>query len=489
MELRDYQKDTITELRKALASGKRRPVVQAPTGSGKTIIAAEIVNMARNKGKRVIFAVPFLSLINQTIDRFMQNGIFDVGVMQGQHELTDPSKPVQVCSIQTLARRDIPKADLVIIDECHSRYRFLDSWMIDPDWADVPFIGLTATPWAKGMGAEGRWDDLIVCTTTSELIEQGTLSDFKVYAPSHPDLTGVQIQAGDYKIDQLGAAMDKSALVADIVNTWLARGEDRPTVAFCVNRLHAKHVQQEFVKAGVSAAYMDAFTDIEERDTIVRQFGQGDVRIICNVGVLTTGFDADVRCIILARPTKSEILYTQMIGRGLRTAEGKLNCLILDHSDTTLKLGFVTDIHHDELDDGKSAKKAAVKPEVLPKECPQCSFLRPPKTSQCPACGFKPEPKNKIECDDGELVELKRGQKVSRSLSVEDKKLFYAELSRHAYLRGYKSGWAYHAYKERFGVGPASSFPSTASVSIRTETQNWITYRNIRQSKSKGPKK
>ena len=246
MELRDYQKLTIEKLRQSLSSGKRRPVVQAPTGAGKTVIAAEIVNMARNRGKKVIFTVPFLSLINQTVDRFVQNGIFDVGVMQGQHELTDSSQPVQVCSVQTLARRKIPKADLVIVDEAHISFKLYDQWMNDPDWADVPFVGLTATPWTKGMGAEGRWDDLIVCTTTAQLIEQGTLSDFKVYAPAHPDLSGVQIQAGDYKLDQLATAMDKATLVADIVRTWMDKADNRPTVAFCVNRIHAKHIQQKW---------------------------------------------------------------------------------------------------------------------------------------------------------------------------------------------------------------------------------------------------
>ena len=118
MELRDYQQRAIDELRQALGTGKRRPVVQSPTGSGKTVIAAAIVNMARNKGKRVLFCVPAISLIDQTVERFRQNGIFEIGVMQGQHEMTDYEQPVQVCSVQTLARRTIPAADLVIIDEC-----------------------------------------------------------------------------------------------------------------------------------------------------------------------------------------------------------------------------------------------------------------------------------------------------------------------------------------------------------------------------------
>ena len=90
---------------------------------------------------------------------------------------------------------------------------------------------------------------------------------------------------------------------------------------------------------------------------IGRRLREGQIKVVCNVYCLTTGVDWDVRCIILARPTKSEILYTQIIGRGLRTAEGKTDCLVLDHSDTTLRLGFVTDIHHETLDDGSSAQR------------------------------------------------------------------------------------------------------------------------------------
>ena len=327
MELRDYQQTAIDRLKDALLKGAKRPVVQAPTGAGKTVIAAAIVNMARQKDKRVLFCVPALSLIDQTVERFRSSAIFDVGVIQGQHELTDGTQPVQVCSIQTLARRSIPKVDLVIVDECHVMFKLYDTWMNDPNWKSVPFVGLTATPWAKGMGAPGRWDKLIIGTTTEELINLKHLSDFKCYAPAHPDLSGVKTKLGDYELKGLGEAMDKNALVADIVSTWLERGEGRPTICFAVNRVHAKHIELQFKEAGVAVEYMDAFTDLEERAAIVGRFATGETKVICNVGVLTTGFDADVRCIILARPTKSEILYTQMIGRGLRTAKGKDHCL------------------------------------------------------------------------------------------------------------------------------------------------------------------
>jgi hypothetical protein len=642
------------------------------------------------------------------------------------------------------------------------------------------------------MGAPGRWDHLIIGSTLQELIELGHLSDFRVYAPAHPDLAGIKTVAGDYDLKGLGQAMDKAPLVADIVTTWLERGENRSTICFAVNRVHAKHIQTQFVEAGVKAEYMDAYTDLEDRADIVRRFGNGDVQVICNVGVLTTGFDADVRCIILARPTKSEILYVQMIGRGLRTADGKAdcllrgtkiltnkgevniedvtldhrlwdgvqwvshsgaicrgvqpvmqyngliatpdhrvmtddgwktleeaargrfgiaitgfderairfspdhfenyirfcsspscqghvhemraisyglvsqhseetqnsglsalqwqkvrqcaemviskvssatgqvseyallilrkiwgswnpvqiqftercgplglgkfggsgslnaigqdrqqwslragkssldgccgeheqypqkqrceaevhfvsgelpssevcgfypesvyphrhdrsansgamdaaieqaegevwdilnagplqrftangrlvhNCLVLDHSDTTLRLGFVTDIGTTKLHDGTANRQATEKQAPLPKECPACAFLKPPKARKCPACGFEPVAKVEVNNADGELQELTRNGKVkAEKFTMEQKQDWYRQLILHANLRGYKPGWAYWAYKDKFKVGPDHSLDARPAVSMSYDVQNWITARNIRKAKAK----
>lgn len=484
MDLRDYQDGAISSLRRSLLAGKKRPVVMAPTGAGKTIIAASIIRMAREKGSKVIFCVPMLSLIDQTVKRFQEHGIWDIGVIQGFHEMTDWRQPVQVCSIQTLMRRQLPEADLVIVDECHVMFKFLGEWANYESWKNIPFVGLSATPWQKGMGK--IWDDLIIATTTQQLIDLGHLSDFKVFAPAHPDLSGVKTVAGDYDIKGLGEAMDKGALVADIVTTWLEQAENRPTVCFAVNRVHAKNIQKQFEAAGIKTAYMDAYTKIDERNEIVRDFEAGNVKVICNVGVLTTGFDSDVRCIVLARPTKSEILYVQMIGRGLRTAEGKDHCLVLDHSDTTLRLGFVTDIHHTELDDGSKRSNRKEKTTPLPKECSKCSFLKPPKTRQCPNCGFVAEAVSRVETMNGELYELTREKTLKpKDWTIEQKQAFYSELLCYAHLRGYKRGWAYHAYKQRMGVGPANVLHEKPSLHLSEKTEAWIRHYHIAKAKQR----
>jgi DNA repair protein RadD len=319
------------------------------------------------------------------------------------------------------------------------------------------------------------------------LIDAGYLSKFRVFAPSSPDLTGVRTVAGDYHEGDLSEAMDKSALVADVVRTWLDRGEGRPTLCFAVNRVHAKHLQQKFIEAGVAAGYVDAYSNADERKEIARQFHAGEIRIVCNVGVLTTGIDWDVRCIILARPTKSEILFVQMIGRGLRTADGKADCLVLDHSDTHTRLGFVTDIHHDDLDDGKPRPKAEPKTtEKLPKPCPKCTFLRPPKMLACPSCGFKPEPQCKVVNEDGELVEFS-SRNAAKQTTQQERIIFHAELRHIADKRSYNPRWAAMQYKTKFGSFPPWAWNERPTCTPSASTLSWVKSRQIAYAKRRGP--
>lgn len=479
-ELRDYQTGIINLLRQSLMAGRRRPVVQAPTGAGKTLVAANVIRMAREKKRRVFFTVPAISLINQTVERFWAEGIREIGVIQANHEMTDPNQPIQVCSVQTLARRERAwDPDLVIVDEAHLQFKSILKWMGEA--TNIPFVGLTATPWAKGMGK--HWDDLIVGITTAELIEKGYLSDFKVFAPTHPDMAGVRTVAGDYNEKDLSRVMNTAPLTADIVSTWLEKGRHRPTLCFCVDRLHAKHVQEEFGKAGIRSGYLDALSTLDERKDVERRFASGDLEVVCNVGVLTTGVDWDVRCIILARPTKSEMLYVQIIGRGLRLGHGKDHCLILDHSDTSLRLGFVTDIHHDSLDNGEGKPTRKSEPP-LPKECQGCGALKPPRMLQCPYCGHVPELKNRIEVAEGRLDEITRDKKrVKAAPTFAEKEQFYRELLHYAATMGYKSGWAFHAYRDKFEVKPHTQFRDSP-IPVSPGTASWIKHRQIARAKA-----
>jgi superfamily II DNA or RNA helicase len=460
-------------------------MLQAPTGAGKTVLAASIIESALSKGRRVIFTVPAISLVDQTVREFYAEGIRDVGVIQADHPRTDPSRPVQIASIQTLRRRHIPQADLVLIDEAHRNDKLIEDWMTRDEWLSVPFIGLSATPWTKGLGR--LYDRLVIAATTQELIDAGYLSPFRCFAPSKPDLSKVRTVAGDFHEGDLAQVMNDKTLTADIVSTWLAKGEGRPTLCFAVDLAHAKTLQAQFLASGVTCGYLDGRSTPEEREAVRKAFASGEYRVVCNVGVLTTGVDWDVRCVILARPTKSEILFTQIIGRGLRMAPGKDDCLILDHSDTTLRLGFVTDIHHAKLDDGtlSATAKAVEKPPAKPKECPSCHYVRAPGVSSCPSCGHVAETVSRVETVDGELTDMTAARKANK-LGWAEKISFIAQLKAYQVETGKASGWVAHKYRAKFGCWPNDPRVGGArpAGTVSPEVRSWIKSQSIRYAKA-----
>jgi superfamily II DNA or RNA helicase len=293
---------------------------------------------------------------------------------------------------------------------------------------------------------------------------------------------------GDFHEGELADAMDRAVVTGDIVETWIKRGEGRPTFCFCVNRRHAQHVAERFLEAGIAAEYMDGETPREDREAIFNRFRSGQIRIICNVGVLTTGIDLDVRCIVDAKPTKSRILFVQTIGRGLRTAPGKDHLLILDHAGNHLRLGMVTEIGQNHLDDG-SARQADVdrgrEPvELLPKLCEECKAVVPARARSCPSCGGEIHAKTDIEAVEGELVEFGARRSGKRGVEVFEKKRFYAELLGYAERRGFKRGWAFHKFEERYGHQPAGY--EHVSMEPSLATMNWIKSRQIAFAKARG---
>jgi superfamily II DNA or RNA helicase len=481
--LRPRQEQALAALRASIGSGCKRIVMQAPTGFGKTRLSAEIVSRAQDRGNRVIFTVPALTLVDQTVQMFYDQGIRDIGVMQANHEMTDPTRSVQVASVQTMMRRNFAVSDVVIIDEVHRWFAFYEDLLSREEMADVPVIGLSATPWTKGLG---KWfEKLVVAGTVKDGIEEGWLSKYRAFAPIVPNLRGVRVKMGDYVTSDLSKVMDLAPLTGSIVDTWRLYGQGRPTFCFAVDRAHAKHLQSQFDEIGVSTGYVDAFTPREEREQIRRQFENDEIEIVFNVGVLTTGVDWDVRCIILARPTKSEMLYVQMIGRGLRTTppgkEEKDHLLILDHTGTSLKLGLVDDIHHDELNDGtKPMSESKGKPTPLPKECPKCHFLKPPKIHVCPACGFKPTKHSKIEPATGSLVEITSRKNATEAF----KRDWYAMFLGEAQRKGYKDGWVFHKYREAFREEPPHHYRSLRPKTPDEEMLSWLLSQKIRYFKS-----
>lgn len=475
---RPHQTDTIEKLKQSIISGHKRPIIQLPTGAGKTLIAAMIIEGALKKGNNVMFVVPAISLIDQTVQAFWNEDIRDIGIIQASHPMTNWMASVQVASIQTLMRRELPDVQLVIIDECHKDFKFIRQWMAREEWKNIIFVGLSATPWTKGLGK--HYDDLIIGETTQGLIDKKLLVPFRVFAPAHPDLSNVKKVAGDYHEGQLADVMGDKKLVANVVSTWLSKGENRPTFCFAVDCAHAQKLQKEFQESGVNCGYIDAYTPQIERGQLKKSFESGELQVICSVGTMIVGVDWDCRCLIWARPTQSTMLYVQGTGRGLRIKDGKQDCLILDHSDNALRLGFVTDIQVDKLDIGKKSDAEKQKRKIpLPKECPSCTYLKPPKVHKCPSCGFEPTKQSDISEGTGELQEVKG----KRKYTMQEKQKWYSGLLYISKERGYSKGWASHTYREKFSVWPNSL--SEVSIYPDVEVSHFVTAKLIRFKKQK----
>lgn len=479
MQLRDYQHRAINDLAIAFRGGAHAVILMAPTGSGKTAISIEIIRRALAKGKRVMFMVDKLDLLDQTSAVLDHHGIAH-GVIQGDHWRVEPHQPVQVASTQTIARREHkPDVDLVIIDEAHTLFQA----QIDliQAWNRIPFIGLSATPFTQGLGK--FYDSLIVVETAQGLIDLGYLCDFVAYGPPPPNLNGVKTIGDDYNQGQLAERVNTRTVIGDVVRTWLARGEDRQTICFAINIAHSKAIVDEFMANGVKAAHIDAYTDREERRDIIARFKAGDLKLLSSVDVLTKGFDyPGASCLIMARPTKSLIVHIQQIGRILRAAEGKRNAIILDHGGNMERLGFPTDalpavLCNGEKKDSDSESKEAK--EKLPKPCPKCFFVRPAGVHECPQCGFAPEAAHHVVSTNDKLVKIER-------VPIGEKEDWYRQLLHFARTHGYQDGWAAHKYRDKFGVWPAKK-TGMHPMETGEEVRNWITHTQIKRAKTPPP--
>ncbi|MBJ9353575.1 DEAD/DEAH box helicase [Citrobacter koseri] len=470
-----------------------------PTGSGKTGLAAFVAAGLVSRGMRVLFVAPYTILINQTAQRFAQYGLPEdqISFIWRDHPNYDPNLQIQIASADTLIRRDFPQnIDLLIIDEAHLRKRrILKEIERLTSETKTKVIGLSGTPFSPFLGR--YYQRLIKPTTIGELIQRGDLSNYEFYAPTKPDLQGVKTKnsaeyGADYDETQLAEIMCGSDLVGDIVDNWLRNGRDLPTVAFCVNKAHANYVTMQFNKAGVNAEVMVAETPHEERQLMIHRFETGATKIIVSVGVLVAGFDSDVRCVIYARPTKSEIRWLQALGRGLRTAPGKDACLIFDHSGTVHRLGFPDAIEYNDLpskNDGmkeSATRTAEDREEKLPKECPECHFMKPAGVYVCPKCGFKPLVGEDVETDtQRNIKKLKKGGKVYTRADRQSwwSQLKFYQRQRTSMGKPISDGWCAHTFREKFGDWPngLSDFP----MEITPEVSNYIRHKLIRFAKGK----
>jgi superfamily II DNA or RNA helicase len=499
IELLAFQHEVVGAIEAAIAAGIKRIIVVAATGAGKTIIASEFIK--RNPMRTVLFLAHRDELLIQARDKLKRFDVTAGIIKAGRDKDQRPQALVQIAGMQTLYwrcvrtnRMELPAADIVFVDECH-HVRAMTYQKIISAYPDAIIIGLTATPTrGDGRGLGNVFQTMIEAPTVAELIKLGLLVPAKIFTTPAPDLSGVRVMStGDYNTDELSQKMDP--LVGDVIEHWMKHSQRRRTVCFAVDVRHSVHLTDEFGKLGVRAEHLDSNTSQAEREAILGRLASGEAEVVCNVGVLTEGFDCcDIGCIDLARPTRSLGLFRQMVGRGLRAAPetGKTDCIILDHSGGVHRHGRPDDVIEWTLDTDKRAinvtheariaKTGSSDPFV---ECKSCGHLRM-KGAPCDNCGWEPKPPARaVEYIDGDLVPLGETNKPTET----DRITFYCELRGHQRTARKKDGSPYHPkwaacqFKDKFKSWPPFSWNNFAPLEPSDATRRWIKHRQIAYAK------
>lgn len=429
--LRDYQEDIIDRARHSMRRN-RRVLLQAPTGAGKTALASFMAGETSSKGQQVWFICHRAELVLQTSLTFRRFGI-DHGFIAAGYPMNQRAG-VQICSIDTLKNRllQLPPPKLAIIDECHhcgaAGWARVVNWLTE-NGAFV--IGLSATPKRlDGTGLDAHFDDMILGPAVRWLMDNGHLSDYRMFCPDIPDMKGVRKAMGDFAKGETAEKMDKPKLTGNIINHWRKYANGMKTVGFAVNIAHSQHLTRAFIDAGIRAAHLDGGTDKAERKRIIQAYANDELDVIFNVSLFGEGFDLSaiaqtdvtIDCLIDAQPTQSLSLVLQKDGRVLRPSPGK-TAVILDHAGNALRHGFPDDEREWTLDGDANGSKSSTSdgppPPVICKGC--FNAIRRPLPPTCPHCKKELQAEAKeIEVAEGELKEM--DEKAKESLRAKMKR-------------------------------------------------------------------
>lgn len=481
---RDYQDRAIQEARRILARGVKRFIFQAPTGSGKTIIAAILVKRMIERGKRVIFAAHRRELILQPYKKFTEDaGIpaSEVGVIKADlKKLRNPGAAIQIVSIQSVYGRALPPTDVVIIDECHLARSASYDWLVK-QFPDAYIIGLTATPCRLDNRSLGEvFEEIVVVAQPTELYRAGYIVKprmFTVEESKLPDLSGLHHRGGDFREDELNERVMKTVIMGSIVEKWGEKARGLRSMACCVSIMHSKAVCSMLNAAGIRARHIDGSTPGDERKRSLDDLEAGLYDVLCQVGLWIEGLDMPaLKCLIQARPTESLVIHLQSFGRIVRPWND-VTPVMLDHAGNVMRLWPPptwdrTYSLHDE-------KPRAERGDRGPRACKACgAIIDEQGLVRCPVCGAELSKRREVQHDESvDLVELDDSRPSEESLRISE----FKKLWRVAHRDGFDEWWVMRRYAEKYGDAPPKTWKAPEREKVeytqdqkRASVRGWI---------------
>lgn len=468
MNLRDYQLTAIEKIRFARREGVKRILLQLPTGGGKSAIGCHLLYGALARGRRGLVIAHRQELISQFHVALKRDWSIDAGVIRSGDSRANPAAACQLASLQTLVRRDLPFADLVLIDEAH-RAPAESYQQILQQYPDAFVVGLTATPSRlDGKPLRETWDRIVVGATYSELIAyRGQSGERAIVRPEMwrgkklPDLAKIKTVAGEYSGAELGQAM--GLIVGDVVESWKQHARGRATVAFATSIEHSIELAAKLREAGARSRHIDGRSSDDDRWQALVDLETGKLDVICNVDVLSEGWDQPrVKCLLDCAPTMSLVKFLQRAGRILRPFEGQTP-VICDHAGNIERHGYP----HEDREWSLDGEARRISGSTL-RVCGQC-FAYVDRLP-CEHCGYAApageRKSRRVKQVDGVLEKIDDNIAAEKAAAKDPARLFFELNSARARKMGFKPGWVSVQYKNRYGHWPPRSWDQELKASF-----------------------
>jgi len=464
-KLRDYQIETIKELRNGFRKGHKRQVLCLPTGAGKTVVFSSMISDAIKKGTRTLVVTDRVELFDQTFKAIEKTGTIRPELIAAGAQNIDQKHQLHVAMVETLSRRlkSLPelKPDLIVIDEAHKG----NFTKILKAFEDSFVIGATATPVGKHFPK--FYTNIIDPIDIPDLVEKDFLSPCHAFQ-MQDDFSDLVTRRGEFTESSMMMHYDKPKLYSGVVDEYKKRAKDKKTLVFNCNIEHAEKMNYEFRLAGITSEVITSKTNKADRVRILKAFSDGLIPVLNNCGILTTGYDEpSIECVIVNRATQSLPLWLQMCGRGSRIYEGKDRFTLLDFGGNHDRHGLWAEKRAWSLEEKKKKKREGVAPV---KTCKGCEAMIATSVRVCPYCGHVHEISTK-ELGKGDMVEVQTPQEliglkisnlsINELIKLQKSKKYKAsfiwrviksrsetDLKEYALKMGYSKGWVYRQKKE-----------------------------------------